>query len=379
MKQKHLALAVLSATSFAGYASLTSSLDTVDDDGWCQLLPAGKFKSRDGAPHDTEDGHWHLDGDIAAAMIEATKASSPKVVVDYEHATLRAKQTGEPAPASAWLSSSTDIEWREGKGLYIRPSWTERAKSLIDAKEYAFLSAVFPYDKSGRPLLLRMAAITNDPGLVTLDPVAQLAAEFDLSFYHQNGSINLHGQTEDSLVDELLKKLLAKLGIEVPENGELTQEQESSAIEAMDALKTKADKSSELEGQVATLSAQGGDVDLTKYVPIDAYQALVGQVAVLSAGSTEASLDKVISDAKQDGKVIEAEVQYLTDFGKQQGVAALSAMLEKRPAIAALTATQTKSQQTPPEDKDKTGKLSQQELAVLNASGLTQEQYLAAK
>ncbi|HHP0485793.1 TPA: phage protease [Vibrio harveyi] len=375
MKQKHLALAVLSATSFAGYASLTSSLDTVDDDGWCQLLPAGKFKSRDGAPHDTEDGHWHLDGDIAAAMIEATKASSPKVVVDYEHATLRAKQTGEPAPASAWLSSSTDIEWREGKGLYIRPSWTERAKSLIDAKEYAFLSAVFPYDKSGRPLLLRMAAITNDPGLVTLDPVAQLAAEFDLNFYHQNGSINLHGQTEDSLVDELLKKLLAKLGIEVPDGGEPTEEQQNAALTALDDLKTKAD---DLEGQVATLSANDG-VDLKNWVHASAYNGLLEKYATLSAGSNETSIKSLISEGKKAGKVFESEVEYLTKFGEQQGVAALSAMLEKRPAIAALTATQTNSQQTPPEDKDKTGKLSQQELAVLNASGLTQEQYLAAK
>ncbi|HAV1517118.1 TPA: hypothetical protein JG825_005239 [Vibrio parahaemolyticus] len=369
-------VALLNASAFAGFATLSASLD-VEDDGWYQLLPAGKFKARDGRPHDTEDGYWHLDAESAAALIAATKSTSDKVLIDYEHATLRAKETGAPAPAAAWLSSS-DIEWREGKGLYIRPSWTEKAKYHIDAKEYAFLSAVFPYDKSGRPLLLRMAAITNDPGLVGLEPIAELAADFNLSFYHQNGSINLYGQTEDSLVNELLKKLLAKVGIDVPESGELTQEQQTAALSAIDALKTKADTAESLQTQVAELSARDG-VDLTKFVPVETYNALVGQVAVLSATSSEMSLEKVIADAKAEGKVIEAETDYLTQFGQQQGVAALSAMLEKRPAIAALTAKQTKTQTPPTDHQKKDGELSQEELAVLSATGLTQEQYLAAK
>lgn len=367
-------VALLNASSFAGFATLSASLD-IEDDGWYQLLPAGKFKARDGRPHDTEDGYWHLDAESAAALIAATKSTSEKVLIDYEHATLRAKETGSPAPAAAWLSSS-DIEWREGKGLYIRPSWTEKAKYHIDAKEYAFLSAVFPYDKSGRPLLLRMAAITNDPGLVGLEPIAELAADFNLNFYHQNGSINLYGQTEDSLVNELLKKLLAKVGIDVPESGELTQEQQTAALSAIDELKAQAET---LQAQVVELSAKADGVDLTKFVPVETYNALVGQVAVLSASSSEKSLEKVIADAKADGKVIEAEIDYLTQFGQQQGVAALSAMLEKRPAIAALTAKQTKTQTPPADHQKKDGELTQDELAVLSATGLTQEQYLAAK
>ncbi|EOW9251080.1 TPA: phage protease, partial [Vibrio cholerae] len=76
---------------------------------------------------------------------------------------------------------------------------------------------------------------------------------------------------------------------------------------------------------------------------------------------------------------IEAEIDYLTQFGQQQGVAALSAMLEKRPAIAALTAKQTKTQTPPADHQKKDGELTQDELAVLSATGLTQEQYLAAK
>ncbi|WP_313897251.1 phage protease, partial [Vibrio sp. Vb0877] len=179
-------------------------------------------------------------------------------------------------------------------------------------------------------------------------------------------------------MNELLKKLLAKVGIDVPESGELTQEQQTAALSAIDALKTKADTAESLQTQVAELSARDG-VDLAKFVPVEAYNALVGKMAALSASFSDESLEKVIADAKAEGKVIESEIDYLTQFGQQQGVAALSAMLEKRPAIAALTAKQTKTQTPPADHQKKDGELSQEELAVLSATGLTQEQYLAAK
>ncbi len=361
--------------NFAGCACLTAAIE--DDDGWVQLLPAGKFKARDGRPHDTEDGYWHLDAATAEAMIAATKAVAPKVLVDYDHATLRVDQTGTPAPAAAWLSTQTDLEWREGKGLYIRPAWTDKAKAHIDANEYAFLSAVFPYDKLGRPLYLRMAAITNDPGLVGLDPVAALAADINVRLSSPGVDINLYGSTEDSVLNEQLKKLLAKLGITV--DGELTDELSTAALAALDALQQKASKATELETQVATLSAKGGDVDLTKYVSIEAYQGVVGQLAVLKAGSDEQSITSVIGDAKKAGKIVEAEVDYLTSFGKQQGVAALSAMLESRPAIAALSGQQTTSKQGLDDKKKSDSELTDAEMAVLSATGLTKEQFLAAK
>jgi phage I-like protein len=356
--------------SFAGCACLTASIE--DDDGWVQLLPAGKFKARDGRPHDTDDGYWHLDAATAEAMIAATKAVAPKVLVDYDHATLRVEQTGSPAPAAAWLSTQTDLEWREGKGLYIRPAWTDKAKAHIDANEYAFLSAVFPYDKSGRPLYLRMAAITNDPGLVGLDPVAMLAADINVRLSSPGVDINLYGSTEDSVLNEQLKKLLAKLGIVV--DGELTDELATAALTALDALQHKADKTAELETQVATLSANP-NVDLAKFVSIEAYQGVVEQLAVLKAGSDEHSITSVISNAKKAGKIVEAEVNYLTSFGKQQGVAALSAMLEKRPAIAALSGQQTTT--TTIKDTPKTNEeLSQDQLAILKAAGVSKEQFL---
>lgn len=43
MKKHAIGIAALSALS-------------IDDDGWCQLLPAGHFSARDGRPFDVTDG-----------------------------------------------------------------------------------------------------------------------------------------------------------------------------------------------------------------------------------------------------------------------------------------------------------------------------------
>ncbi len=120
------------------------------DDGWHQLLPVGPFKARDGRPFDVPGGHWQLDKTIATTLINRAKALGQDILIDYDHQTLKVDQNGQPAPAAGWYNGD-EIEWREGEGLFIKPRWTERAAALVAAKEYRFLSAVFPYDAQGRP------------------------------------------------------------------------------------------------------------------------------------------------------------------------------------------------------------------------------------
>lgn len=371
-KRTTLSLAVLNAQTALSLAVCNANL-TPDESGWVQLLPAGAFKATDGRPTDTVDGHWHMDAQKAQAFIAATKAQREKVLIDYDHQTLHTNKTGQKAIAAAWLNSA-DMEWREGQGLYIKPDWTETAKQHIDSKEYAFLSAVFPYDKDGTPISLRMAAITNDPGLVGMESVASLSADFNINLRNGRGvNIDLYGQTEEQIVNELLKQLLGKIGITV--EGEVSPEVATAALTAMDAMVANSKKTTDLETQVATLTASKGDVDLTKYVSIDAYNGVVGQLAVLKAGSDENDIENAIKTAREEGKIVEAEVEYLTSFGKQQGFAALKASLDARAPIAALKSQQGKDRET----TNKAGELDDAELAVLKATGLTKEQYLNAK
>ncbi|MFM4851499.1 phage protease [Aeromonas caviae] len=380
MPPSAIAVAILNARpTTLGLAVLDAQL-TQQDDGWYQLLPVGPFKARDGRPFDVPGGHWQLDKTIATTLINRAKALGQDILIDYDHQTLNVEKTGKEAPAAGWYNGD-EIEWREGEGLFIKPRWTERAAALVAAKEYRFLSAVFPYDAQGRPLELRMTAITNDPGVVGMQALAALSAQ--LIQPGQPATL-----TKENSMNELLKKLLAKLGIEL--TGDPADEQLQKALTELDSLQASAKKAPELEAALsaekASLAAlkaqttsvqQGGQVDLAQFVPVATYNALVTQVAALTAQVDTTDAATLIKEARTAGKVVAAEEEYLTAFAAQKGVAALKALLEPRPAIAALTASQTAAVTLP--EKKGEAVLSAEDKYAADQLGISHEDFAKAK
>lgn len=385
-------VAILQANPVSGerLAVLDAQL-TPQGDGWYQLLPVGPFKARDGRPFDVASGHWQLDGQIAAALIARAKALGQDILIDYDHQTLKTDQNGQPAPAAGWYNAD-EIEWREGQGLFIKPRWTERAAALVAAKEYRFLSAVFPYDAQGRPLELRMTAITNDPGVVGMQALAALSALPASSLMStQPGQLAApsHVAQQENSMNEHLIALLGKLGIQSGADGQFTAEQGTAALAALDTLQAIAKKAPELEAALtaertslaalkATVSTgQGGQIDLAKYVPVETYNALVTEVATLSAKVETTDAATLIKEARTQGKVVAAEEEYLTAYAAQKGVAALKALLEPRPAIAALAASQT-TQVTLP-DRAENAVLSADDKYAADQLGISYEEFAKAK
>ncbi|MFM4740231.1 phage protease [Aeromonas veronii] len=385
-------VAILQANPVSGerLAVLDAQL-TPQSDGWYQLLPVGPFKARDGRPFDVASGHWQLDGQIAAALIARAKALGQDILIDYDHQTLKTDQNGQPAPAAGWYNSD-EIEWREGQGLFIKPRWTERAAALVAAKEYRFLSAVFPYDAQGRPLELRMTAITNDPGVVGMQALAALSAlpaSSHMSTQPGQLAAPSHVAQQEKSMNEHLIALLGKLGIQPSADGQFTAEQGTAALAALDTLQAIAKKAPELEAaltaertSLAALKAtvatgQGGQIDLAKYVPVETYNALVTEVATLSAKVETTDAATLIKDARTQGKVVAAEEEYLTAYAAQKGVAALKALLEPRPAIAALAASQT-TQVTLP-DRAGNAVLSADDKYAADQLGISYEEFAKAK
>lgn len=380
MPPSAIAVAILNARpTTQGLAVLDAQL-TQQDDGWYQLLPVGPFKARDGRPFDVPGGHWQLDKTIATTLINRAKALGQDILIDYDHQTLNVEKTGKEAPAAGWYNGD-EIEWREGRGLFIKPRWTERAAALVAAKEYRFLSAVFPYDAQGRPLELRMTAITNDPGVVGMQALAALSAQ--LIQPGQPATL-----TKENSMNELLKKLLAKLGIEL--TGDPTDEQLQKALTELDSLQASAKKAPELEAALsaektalAALKAQttsvqqGAQVDLAQYVPVATYNALVTQVAALTAQVDTTDAATLIKEARTAGKVVAAEEEYLTAYAAQKGVAALKALLEPRPPIAALTASQTAAVTLP--EKKGEAVLSAEDKYAADQLGISHEDFAKAK
>ncbi|HDZ8927729.1 TPA: phage protease [Aeromonas dhakensis] len=379
MPQSAIAQAILTARpTTLGLAVLDAALN-LGADGWHQLLPMGPFKARDGRPFDVPGGHWQLDKAIATTLINRVREQGQDILIDYDHQTLKTDQNGQPAPAAGWYNAN-EIEWREGAGLFIKPRWTDRAAALVAAGEYRFLSAVFPYDAQGRPLELRMTAITNDPGVVGMQALAALSAQ---PVQPGQPATPAHVAQKENSMNELLKKLLGKLGIEL--TGDPTDEQGQKALTELDSLQASAKKAPELEAalsaekaSLAALKAQpGGQVDLAQYVPVATYNALVTQVAALTAQVDTTDAATLIKEARTQGKVVAAEEEYLTAYASQKGVAALKALLEPRPAIAALAASQTAAVTLPEKKGDAV--LSAEDKYAADQLGISHEDFAKAK
>lgn len=116
---------------------------------WVHILPVGKIEGRDGRDFALPN---------PAIVIEAFAANGADLPVDYEHQAdnPQAKASG-PIPAAGWIKGLKAT----ADGVFARIDWTERARAMIAAKEYRFISPVIRYNKETR----QVGAITG-AGLV---------------------------------------------------------------------------------------------------------------------------------------------------------------------------------------------------------------------
>lgn len=330
------------------------------------MLPDGEFSAEDGRPVDVPGRRWLMDQIAADQLLADLRKRVNKIVIDYEHQTLLSEENGKPAPAAGWLKG-TEFEYEPGAGLFARnPKWVGEAAGYIENEQYAYLSSVFEYDrKTGRPTRFRHAALTNDPAL---DGMAALAAL-------KHTTTDDDTTQEETLMNELLKKLLAAIGIDITD-ADLADENKlkelvDQAVSQAGEQKTKAEAA---EGEVAALKASGGKPDLTKFVPIAVANELRGQVAALSANAGTVELDTLISSARAEGRLVASEEKWARDLSEQNGFAALKALLDQRPAVAALKGLQTNDTQSkkPGGEGDA---LSAEDLAVCKNAGIDPADY----
>jgi len=376
------ALAVLSANQPAdlGFAACRFASE-INEQGISErvmVMPDGYFNSHDGRPFDVPANAWLLDQAAYELLKSTASTRTNDYHFDYEHQTLHAEENGKPAPASGWFDPS-DLEYVPGEGLYaLNVRWTPSARAHLKNDEYRFISPVFHYDKqTGRPTKLRHFALTNDPAVDGMDKVAVLkSALTNTKTNPDNGDTPMNAA----------QKLLSLLGITV-DGEKITDADYTQATTALTALKAKADEAETLTNQlsnandaVAALKANSpNEVNLAKYVPVETYNALHTQMVALKSTSATQTVDQEVSKAKQDGRIIASEEEYLTSLGNQQGIAALKAVLDARSPIASLTAQQTTHAPKPESDKDGLAALTAEDKYAADQLGMSHATYAKAK
>jgi phage I-like protein len=366
---------------YTAIALLTSAL-ALQASAEIQLLPAGEFTGRDGRPG--KGLTWKLtdaQGRALAAKLNARHATV-RFNLDYEHQAMLSEDNGQPAPASGWGST---FEWRDGGGLYmLNTQWTVRAKQMIEAGEYLYLSPVIAYDKkSGQVTDVINGALTNIPNL-DISPVAQeRVARLNARF-----STDPSTDPEHSDMNPVLKALLKALGLaddatEAQATAALSSLQQArsdltallkslgvaettdaaTAGTAIAALRTKADKA-------------GGEPDPSKWVSLDRFNQLNTEVTALKAVGVNREVDELIAKAKAEGKLTPAAEDVWRNVGKAD-IATLRAMVEKTPANPALAGRSQTDGKNPEGDGD--AQLSATELAVCKATGIDPKDFAKTK
>lgn len=119
--------------------------------------------------NETTKGTFYFTEASAALVMEAAARWGNEHSADYEHAAL----TGAPegAPAAAWY----DLEVRAGEDgpelWAVNVRWTDRARGMIEADEYRYISPAFYSDANGQITAYVNFALTNTPATIAMQPL----------------------------------------------------------------------------------------------------------------------------------------------------------------------------------------------------------------
>lgn len=349
------------------------------------LIPEGIFRGIDGRP--TDAPHWNLTPEKGREIAAVLNQRNIKMVIDYEHATLKAQALGQAAPAAGWLKS---FEYIDGVGLCSTQfEWTEKAKNYIQSDEYLYLSPVFLYLKTGDVVGLLHVALTNTPNLDQL-PEAQLAAAAQ-NFLSQNAQYT-QTQNEDFTMNEFLKLMLKKLSLAETAAEADAIAAANSAFSKLDGafgttlsstdqtLNQAIDKA--VEVKIATNNQHHPTPavpDPTQFVPMAVYNEAIAKANHAAAANQTKEMDDLITAACSDGRLTgEATIAYYKEQAKTNPEF-VKTQIAGLPKIAALTQTQTSTVDLNQQQKQKPDELQTEIFGVLGISTADVEKYGAAK
>lgn len=324
-----------------------------------QVTPAGQFAPRDGRPMPAAG--WRIDAAIATALIARFRALATPPVLDYEHQTLLTEANGQPAPAAGFF---LDLVWREGQGLFGLAKLTSRAAQFIRDGEYRYFSPVFSYDqRTGAVLALQMGALTNNPALDGMQPLAlRAAARFGLDLNNQETTVDLADQIrkllglpDDAADDAIIAAIKAAL----------QPQPEVAALRVELGLPADADTATAMAAFRGRLNSTTPDP--AQFVPVALLAEARTQVAALTAQSQQRELADLIEPAIADGRL---HGDGLIAWARSHGagnIASLKAFLSTATPIAAFAGSQTGGR-APVTDTN--APLSGEELAVCKATGV---------
>ena len=325
--------------------------------GRIQLLPYGKFRATDGRPTDVEA--WYVTDTNGADVVALANSQKNPLPIDYEHQILHSQQNGKEAPSAGWM----EYLYFNPQGIFADVRWTDKAAEYIKNGEYRYISAVFAYDTNGYVRKIFHAALTNNPALDGMDEVMVAASA---QFFNQ--------QKDEPEMDKKLLEALCTLFVLKADASEAEITEKVTALSAAkgDSQVAVLDvyaKLAEKEQSVAALTAQVGNPDPAKFVPVETVAALQADFNKLKLSIDNDKKSALIEAALSQGKLAPA----LKEWAASLSIEALTGYLDKATPIAALAGGHQANEDP---NKDNVVALSAVEQAAARALGMTEAEFI---
>ena len=289
---------------------------------WLPMIPGGAFTGRDGRS-------W-VNDNPAAVMTASFKY--PKLPIDVEHATEIKGPKGEEAPAYAWIDA---LRINDDGSIDAHVVWTPDGESLIRGKKYIYYSPAFFNNAAGQVTRLSSVGLTNKPNL------------YLPALNSENNEMTVPVQ------------IVTVLGLAASASVD-------DAVAAIQQIKTSE--------TVALNRAQNPDP--TKFIPVETYQLSLNRAETAESklkALDDQTAEKLVDAAVTAGKVAPANRDmYLALCRSEEGRKQFGEFVKTAPALVNDAPSKGK------ENKDK-NKLSDEELAMCRAMGITEAEFLAAK
>lgn len=289
---------------------------------WLLMIPGGAFTGRDGRS-------WVNDN---PAAVMSASFRYPKLPFDIEHATEIKGPKGEEAPAYAWIDA---LRINDDGGIDAHVVWTPDGESLIRGKKYIYYSPAFFNNAAGQVTRLSSVGLTNKPNL------------YLPALNSENNEMTVPVQ------------IVTVLGLAATASVD-------DAVAAIQQIKTSE--------TVALNRAQ--NPDLTKFIPVETHQLALNRAETAEnklKALDEQTAESLVNAAVAAGKVAPANRDmYLALCRSEEGRQQFTEFVKTAPALVNADPSKGK------ENKDNT-KLSDDELAMCRAMGITEAEFLAAK
>jgi len=294
------------------------------------LVPAGAVVAgRDGRAWNNPD---------PAAIARYYQENKLDIPIDIEHATQHKAPKGDAAPAMAWCSA---LEVRPDGSVWGKTAWNEAGTALVMSRQYRYYSPAYIIDTKTQTIVgIKSVGLTNTPNL-------------DVP------ALN-HEQQKGETMN--LVALLAALGM-------------ASTATFDDAL----NQITKMKGDLTTALNAAQSPPLDKFVPRADYDTALnrattaeGKLKEQANEAQQTAINAEIDAALKAGKITPATKEYHVAACKEQGgLERFKAFVAAAPVVAADSGLAGKK----PEQGTA---LNADERKVLDAMGLTEEQYRKA-